>query len=59
MTRRETWRSWSGTLAHAGGLLAGFACDAAFGDPRRGHPVAGFGRFASALERATYRPRRR
>ena len=26
------------------GLLCGFALDAALGDPRRWHPVAGFGR---------------
>ena len=28
--------------------------DAAFGDPRRGHPVAGFGSVAAALERRVY-----
>ena len=28
------------------------------GDPRRGHPVAGFGRVAAALERRTYADRR-
>ncbi|WGL51275.1 cobalamin biosynthesis protein [Nocardioides sp. BP30] len=38
-------------LARAGGLVLGFAADRAFGDPRRGHPVAGFGRLAGALER--------
>ncbi|APU17067.1 cobalamin biosynthesis protein [Actinoalloteichus fjordicus] len=40
------------------GLLLGVAADAAFGDPRRGHPVAGFGRVAGALERRIYRDRR-
>ena len=39
-------------------LLAGFAADLAFGDPRRWHPVAGFGRLALALERALYAPTR-
>ncbi|MBX6769625.1 MAG: cobalamin biosynthesis protein, partial [Actinomadura rubrobrunea] len=33
------------------GLLLGVALDALLGDPRRGHPVAAFGRAASALER--------
>jgi adenosylcobinamide-phosphate synthase len=40
------------------GLAAGFAADAAFGDPRRGHPVAGFGRAAGTLERLIWRDRR-
>jgi adenosylcobinamide-phosphate synthase len=35
-------------------LLLGWAADVAFGDPRRWHPVAGFGRVAAALERRTY-----
>lgn len=35
----------------AGGIVLGIALDAAFGDPRRFHPVAGFGRAAGALER--------
>ncbi|MGD0455983.1 MAG: cobalamin biosynthesis protein, partial [Solirubrobacteraceae bacterium] len=39
-------------------LLAGYAADRAFGDPRRWHPVAGFGRMALALERAAYAPTR-
>jgi adenosylcobinamide-phosphate synthase len=33
------------------GLAAGYALDAMLGDPRRGHPVALFGRAAGALER--------
>ncbi|MFL6072656.1 MAG: cobalamin biosynthesis protein [Mycobacteriales bacterium] len=33
------------------GLLLGSVLDAAFADPRRGHPVAVFGRAATALER--------
>ncbi|MEU0510724.1 cobalamin biosynthesis protein, partial [Amycolatopsis sp. NPDC006125] len=36
------------------GLVAGYALDAAFGDPRRGHPVALFGRAAKALERRVW-----
>ena len=44
----------------AAGLAAGVALDALAGDPRRGHPVAAFGRAASALEARDYadsRPR--
>jgi adenosylcobinamide-phosphate synthase len=40
------------------GLLAGAAADRVVGDPRRGHPVAGFGRLAAALERRVWRPSR-
>jgi adenosylcobinamide-phosphate synthase len=40
------------------GLLAGAAADWAVGDPRRGHPVAGFGRLAAGLERRVWRPSR-
>ncbi|MGZ0146425.1 cobalamin biosynthesis protein [Kribbella sp. WER1] len=36
------------------GLLLGFTADRLLGDPRRYHPVAGFGRTASALERRVY-----
>jgi adenosylcobinamide-phosphate synthase len=39
-------------------LVAGFAADLLVGDPRRGHPVAGFGRVALALERVAYAPSR-
>jgi adenosylcobinamide-phosphate synthase len=39
-------------------LVAGFAADVVFGDPRRWHPVAGFGNVALAVERATYKPTR-
>jgi adenosylcobinamide-phosphate synthase len=35
-------------------LVGAFAADLLVGDPRRGHPVAGFGRVAGALERAVY-----
>ena len=44
--------------ANAAGLAAGALLDAAFGDPRRLHPVAGFGRAAAALERRMYAPTR-
>jgi adenosylcobinamide-phosphate synthase len=40
-------------------LAAGWALDLAAGDPRRWHPVAGFGQVALALERAVYAPTRR
>jgi len=36
------------------GLLLGVAADAAFGDPRRHHPVAWFGAWASRVERAVH-----
>jgi len=40
------------------GLLLGALADALFADPRRGHPVAGFGRTAAALEARCYADRR-
>ena len=40
------------------GLALGYAADALLGDPRRGHPVAGFGAVAAGLERAGYADRR-
>jgi adenosylcobinamide-phosphate synthase len=40
------------------GLVIGYGADLALGDPRRGHPVAAFGRLAVAAERALYAPRR-
>jgi adenosylcobinamide-phosphate synthase len=43
-------------VANAAGLLAGALLDAALGDPRRWHPVAGYGRAAAALERRMYAP---
>jgi len=36
------------------GLLLGFAADRLLGDPRRFHPVAGFGQAATRLERRLY-----
>lgn len=43
------------TTARAIGLLLGVAADGALGDPKRWHPVAGFGRASQRLERALYR----
>ncbi|WP_083982607.1 cobalamin biosynthesis protein [Actinomadura hibisca] len=42
------------TDGRAAGLLLGVALDVVFADPRRGHPVAAFGRVAGALERRVY-----
>jgi adenosylcobinamide-phosphate synthase len=42
----------------AAGLALGAAADLALGDPRRGHPVAGFGTVAAALERRVWRDSR-
>ncbi|RKS73774.1 adenosylcobinamide-phosphate synthase [Motilibacter peucedani] len=42
----------------AAGLLLGSALDAALGDPRRGHPVAGFGAVAARLEALVWSPSR-
>src|SRR4051794_41917092 len=37
------------------GLVLGAAADLLLADPRRGHPVAGFGSLAAALERRKWR----
>lgn len=50
MFARRRWR--------AGGILAGHLADLVFADPARGHPVAGFGWCAGALEKLTYRDSR-
>ncbi len=44
--------------AEAIGLGLGYLADLALGDPRRGHPVAGFGRLAGAVEDRFYADRR-
>ena len=44
--------------ARAAGLVIGVVLDRRFGDPRRLHPVAGFGQVAGALEKLTYADRR-
>lgn len=41
------------------GLLLGVTADAVWGDPAHWHPVAGFGRCATAVERLLYADRRR
>ena len=46
------------TRPRAIGLLTGYLADRALGDPRRGHPVAGFGTAAAGLETLTYRDSR-
>ena len=40
------------------GIVAGFLADTLLADPRRGHPVAGFGWCATGLEAMTYRDNR-
>lgn len=45
-------------LVSAAGLAIGYAADLVLGDPRRYHPVAGFGQLAAAVERRTYADRR-
>ncbi|RLV08172.1 cobalamin biosynthesis protein [Streptomyces griseocarneus] len=45
-------------LGFACGAALGFLGDAAFGDPRRGHPVAAFGRAALAVEQRLWRDHR-
>ncbi|WP_200261215.1 cobalamin biosynthesis protein [Streptomyces sp. HSG2] len=40
------------------GAATGLLCDRLFGDPRRGHPVALFGRAAGRVERALWRDHR-
>ncbi|MBL0803883.1 hypothetical protein G6539_27510, partial [Streptomyces albidoflavus] len=40
------------------GATAGLLADALFADPRRGHPVALFGRAASAVERRLFHDHR-
>ncbi|NHA67293.1 adenosylcobinamide-phosphate synthase CbiB [Phycicoccus flavus] len=42
----------------ATGLVAGVVLDRLLGDPRRFHPVAGFGTLATRVERALYGPTR-
>jgi adenosylcobinamide-phosphate synthase len=41
--------------ARSVGLLVGLAADGVLGDPRRGHPVAAFGKLAQRAERVLYR----
>jgi adenosylcobinamide-phosphate synthase len=46
------------TVPTALGLALGAVADLVLADPRRGHPVAGFGTAAAALERRTWRDSR-
>ena len=46
-------------MSLAAGLALGYAADLLLADPRRGHPVAGFGTVAAALERRWWRDDRR
>lgn len=48
----------SPSQARAAGVLVGYLADLLLADPPRGHPVAGFGAVAAALERVTYRDNR-
>ncbi|MEV0290466.1 cobalamin biosynthesis protein [Kribbella sp. NPDC050820] len=41
-------------MSRALGLVLGFAADRVLGDPRRYHPVAGFGQVATRLEKRRY-----
>jgi adenosylcobinamide-phosphate synthase len=41
-------------VSRACGLVLGYVADRALGDPRRGHPVAAFGRLAQAVEGRVY-----
>ena len=50
--------SLSSGVADAAGLGLGYLADLLVGDPRRGHPVAGFGRLAGRLEEGLYADRR-
>ncbi len=52
---RSVWHHAAGPGC---GVLLGYLADLVLGDPRAGHPVAGFGAAASALERVTYRDSR-
>ena len=46
------------SAARAIGLVLGVAADSVFGDPRKGHPVAAFGRVANRLEGVLHRDHR-
>lgn len=47
-----------GTTRQGVGVLAGYLADLALADPGVGHPVAGFGAAAAAVERVSYRDTR-
>src|SRR5688500_17984468 len=52
------WHDAPVSVPTAIGLALGAAADLLLADPRRGHPVAGFGTAALALERRTWRDSR-
>jgi adenosylcobinamide-phosphate synthase len=52
--RRASARTGAPGWPMAAGILAGVAADALLGDPRRGHPVALFGRAAQAVQGRAY-----
>ncbi|WP_242676727.1 cobalamin biosynthesis protein [Rhodococcus sp. ABRD24] len=57
MLRKSRWVvpvRRSRPTARAAGLLLGYAADRLFADPKRWHPVAGFGLAAMRLEQRTY-----
>ncbi|QRY44810.1 cobalamin biosynthesis protein [Mycolicibacterium boenickei] len=56
MFARRSRQAWQGRAA---GIAVGFLADLLLGDPRRGHPVAGFGTGAARLEKLTYADNRR
>lgn len=54
VTQPAPYRPAPAWWAPGAGLAAGLVLDRVVGDPRRGHPVAAFGRLAGATERALY-----
>jgi len=54
VARRPDVRPALGLPATALGLALGLGADALLADPRRGHPVAAFGRLSAATERAVH-----
>ncbi|MFE2107027.1 cobalamin biosynthesis protein [Kitasatospora sp. NPDC059463] len=55
---RPAVRPLTRAAAFGAGAVAGYLADARFADPRRGHPVAGFGTAAARLERLLWRDHR-
>ncbi|MHB9754551.1 cobalamin biosynthesis protein [Streptomyces sp. BYX5S] len=50
--------NWRHERVYACGAAVGIFADLLLGDPRRGHPVAGFGRTAGAVEQVLWRDHR-
>ncbi|MER5307871.1 cobalamin biosynthesis protein [Streptomyces sp. NPDC002773] len=55
---RRPFRPFRSPGVFAWGAAAGLAADLLVGDPRRGHPVAAFGRAAAAVEQRLHRDHR-